>query len=103
MLGPCVPSAHVGGVRVSFHSGSLCPRVNGSPSHWRGLGPYLIVGLLAQACRCACSSMANAVKDHSQWLCNPVHSQPVRLPNLLGPQPPAHPPWPCAARWQTCP
>ena len=25
----------------------LCPRVNGSPSHGRGLGPYLIVGLLA--------------------------------------------------------
>ena len=34
VLGSCIPSAHVGGgVRVSFRSKSLCPRVNGSPSH----------------------------------------------------------------------
>ncbi len=58
MLGSCVPSAHVAGVRVSFHSGSLCPRVNGSPSHWRGLGPYLIVGLT----QCLCWDMQRSCR-----------------------------------------
>ena len=47
---------------------SLCPRVNGSPSHGRGLGPYLIVGLLAvhgkhQSAALCIAALCNAITE----------------------------------------